>query len=219
MKPRLAVWAMLLAAFAQASCAQGTAFYFDVGNDTDYEWTADSSFSGPQRLDVYESLNRYVRGGCWCVGCKYDSASENCTVPIVFTPLLVGNLSVNDVNLRFTRSNTLAEVAYGSSFRKSDGGCWRVHYIGGGITGNQPIPSGHVCTGTDYEYRPGFTMPPTDDAVNDAVYRLLNETLDTTPRNGEMDLIFNQNRTFQAAGRIGVQTLWGPMRMRLVVWS
>jgi hypothetical protein len=81
------------------------------------------------------------------------------------------------------------------------------------------------CSGTtvnQYTNNPSdYDHPSTDDAIDDAVYRLLNETLDTAIPKGILDdwVEYNGNMTFDAEGRIGVQALWGPLQMRLIVWA
>jgi hypothetical protein len=90
-----------------------------------------------------------------------------------------------------------------------------------------PIPGtyhGGVCdaSATTYTYdRPvNFqTNPAANDASADAVYRLLNESLDQAPPRGIVDTLLDSNKSVQVEGKISAQTLWGPVKMRLVVWS
>ena len=109
---------------------------------------------------------------------------------------------------------TLGEVGYGQPFRKSEGGCWDVAYQGG-TASTLPVPPDYLkvaggCTAPTaifYAY-PGTGPIITDDAINDAMYRLLNGTLDnSTPTAGRINLVYNG------------QSLWGPLKMRLVVWA
>jgi hypothetical protein len=202
--------------------------YLDVGNDTDYEWAGAGGFVGPERIDLTDSINRYVRGGCWCVGCKLDS-TNNCTVPIVFKANRGGNLTINDVNLTFSITRTIGEVGYGNSFRNSDGGCWSVEYYTFPGTATTPaplpVPPDYTCSPLPPPPQP-FTYPisatpfVTDDAINDAMYRLLSGPLsDDGDPTKPMNVTYNTNMTFEAEGKIGVQTLWGPVKMRLIIWS
>ncbi|MFH1054840.1 MAG: hypothetical protein V1744_01965 [Candidatus Altiarchaeota archaeon] len=201
-----------------------SSIFLDVGNDTDYEWYAPRCFRGPETVDVTESLNNYVRGGCWCTGCVYDSDSRNCTVPVVFKSDYPGWFTIDNVKLTFTKLNTLGEVTYGTPFRNSEGGCWMIQYKKDPETYTPilPVPAdyhGGVCDMPDYVYKEKSGPITTDDAVDDAVYRLLNGTLDTNG-DGIMDLEYKRDKMeFQTEGKIGVQTLWGPIQMRLVVWS
>ena len=62
--------------------------------------------------------------------------------------------------------------------------------------------------------------PGDEDASNDAVYRLLSEKLDKN-NNGVIDNEFNFNDTtmfFETQGLIGVQSLWGPAIINIIVW-
>lgn len=200
--------------------------FLDVGNDTDYDWTAPVDFTGPERLDLTGYLKHYVNNGCWCIGCIHDSATGNCTVPVVLTSDHAGNLTVDDVDLEYLLVRTVGEVSYGDSYRAGEGGCWVIQtgiapvtYTGSvGI----PIPPGYEgdCDSSWHQYITSDHVPPnSDDAIDHAVYRLLNETLDAN-RNGIIEEVgYNENMTFDAEGKIGVQTLWGPVRMRLVVWT
>jgi len=213
---------LLLTACAQAQ----STISLDVGNDTDYEWTAPGSFTGPERLDAKGGINRYVRGGCWCVGCIYDSSSGNCTVPVIFSSATPGNLTINDVSLRFESGRLISDVGYGMSYRWSEGGCWRIDYTSGAglaTTPELPVPpqyKGGDCSAEPIlEYRlSSHDNPATDDAIDDAVYRLLDEKLDSD-QDGVIDVEYNENMTFNAEGRIGVQRMWGPIQMRLIVWA
>ncbi|MFH0861735.1 MAG: hypothetical protein V1875_01780 [Candidatus Altiarchaeota archaeon] len=204
-------------------CAQS--LRLDIGNDTGYEWSAPIAFTGPQRLSIASDVNRYV-AGCWCIGCIYDFVSGNCTVPLVFRSDVSGNFTIDDIRLTFESDANLGEVGYGSPFRKSEGGCWEIEGPSGIFM--VPIPSdydGGSCSAAEYSYtRAANARAVTDDAVVDATYRLLNESLDTQPSHGRLDGADGfagdpAAMSFRTEGRIGVQSLWGPVRMRLVVWG
>jgi hypothetical protein len=208
--------------------SRNTTMSLDVGNDTDYEWNQLRSFRGPERVDFTESLKRYVRGGCWCRGCVLEPVSGNCTVPIVFKSKFPGNLTVNDVWMNFSRSAILGSIDYGLPYRKAEGGCWRIKYAGASSSGQTDyiaIPSGYSsgdCTTAPPTYKydyPVATQPfSTDDAIDDAVFRLLNQSLDTD-KDGRINVDYNLNMSFDADGKMGVQSMWGPVQMRLIVWS
>lgn len=193
----------------------------DFGNDSSVEWSRPRSFRGPERIDALDYINFYVRGGCWCNGCVLDQPSGNCTVPIILRSDYPGNFTLNDVSLKFSKATVLAEVGYGMPFRTSEGGCWKIQYPGG-FTGNLSVPpeyKGGNCVFADYFYRLGSGPITTEDAVDDAVYRLLNGTLDVAG-DGIIDIPYHpENMSFEAEGQIGTQSMWGPVQMRLVVWS
>jgi hypothetical protein len=206
-----------------------TRLYIDVGNDTDYEFVESAGDTWPKRLDLTDAINRYVRGGCWCVGCKYDVPSRDCKVPIILKSGAQGNVTVDDANMTLSIARTISEVGYGNSFRKSEGGCWTItyedttNYPGGPPhqTGILPVPQDYSCgVSQDYTYDPASTDLPTatDDAIDDSMLRLLNGTLDQEHKLFA-NLTYNTNMTFHTEGKIGVQTLWGPVKMRLVIWS
>ena len=93
----------------------------------------------------------------------------------------------------------------------------------GGTTPFLPVPpdfKGGDCLALadQYQYPPTIVPFGTDDAIDDAMYRLLSQPLDPQGE-GAINLSYNANMTFQADGKIGIQTLWGPVKMRLVIWS
>ncbi len=196
----------------------------DVGNDTGTDWTGDVSGPWPERLNLTEEVKRYVRGGCWCEGCVENPVTKSCCVPIVLSADIKGNLTINDADFAYRKSTVLAEVGYGESFRRNRGACWEVQHLGG-ITSPVPVPqsySGGVCMLPDYTYSTGFdptSVEATTDASIDAMYRLLNGTLDAGG-DGEIDLLYNdENMSFNVESSLGVQSMWGPMKVRLVVWA
>lgn len=214
-----------LAALASVLCgASAQSLRMDIGNDTYYEWSAPLSFTGPQRLSISAIVNHFVSGGCACQGCILDQSSGNCTVPIVFEADSQGNLTVNDVSITFESDRTLGEVGYGNPYRKSQGDCWDIEGKNGEIF-RIPIPptyGGGVCTSAQIYTTSSHSKPQTDDAMIDAVYRLLNET--DKNQDGKLDSLDNiqgdpGNMSYNAEGKIGVQSLWGPVKMRLVVWA
>jgi hypothetical protein len=194
--------------------------FIDVGNDTDDEWEIRRSFTGPQIIDV-TSVNRYVRGGCWCDGCVLDAgSSENCTVPIVFRAHYPGKFTVNDVKISFAKFRIVNQTGYGNSFREQGDGCWGVTDPSGLYGSLFPVPKDRpgLCAASTETYPPAAVPYTTDGALNDAMYRLLNNSLDLD-NSGAIDIALNDNMSFETEGQIGVQTLWGPVQMRLVVWS
>ncbi len=208
-----------LVAFVSAQGLSG--LYLDVGNDTDYEWNVPSVSGGPWDLEITNWVQRYARGGCWCVGCIHDITSGNCSVPVVVRADRIGNLTVDNVLFNYSSSRVIAEVGYGDSFKKAGGGCWDVRYNPGSptFTGLFEVPPELGSCPETYVYDNTFTPIVTESAVNDAMARLLNGTLDTD-EDGTCEFTeFNENYTFKTDGDIGVQTLWGPLKMRLVVWS
>ncbi|MBU0761745.1 MAG: hypothetical protein KKD39_01865 [Candidatus Altiarchaeota archaeon] len=198
--------------------------FLDFGNDTTNEWSHNLYLTGSELINATSYINQYVRGGCWCLGCQSDPASGTCCVPVIFTSVVKGNLTVNSGNLTYRRTEVLGAVGYGNSFRTNHGACWKIAHLGG-ETPILPLPrthSGGVCLAEDYFYSDSFDpsqVVNTPDASIDAVYRLLNGTLDSD-RDGIIDIYYNaENMTFKSSAELGIQSMWGPTKMRLVVWS
>ncbi|MFH1788193.1 MAG: hypothetical protein ABH834_02285, partial [Candidatus Altiarchaeota archaeon] len=69
------------------------------------------------------------------------------------------------------------------------------------------------------------------DAVDDAMYRLIDEKLDVNPKDGVMekvdidgdsvpDMYFDpETMWFDATDELGIQSLWGPASAKLIVWE
>ena len=196
-------------------------FYLDIGNDTDIEISRNKDEFGPIQYDFTEYINRYVRGGCWCPGCIYDLTSRNCTVPIIFDAGVNGNLTFDEIKLNFSKSRILGEVGYGESFKLKGTTCWDIKYDESSpkMSGQVNLPPG-TCD-ESFIYQDGEGPITTEYASSDAMFRLLNGTLDAN-MNGiveNMDGYNTENMTFKLQGEVGVQTLWGPTKMRLIVWS
>lgn len=207
--------------FVIASAQGLSGLYLDIGNDTDYEWNIESETSGPHRIEATEWIRKYVRGGCWCAGCKLDGDSGNCTIPVVIRADTTGVLKVDDIILNYSHTRVIGEVGYGDSFRTPGGGCWNISYNPGSprYTGEVRVPQSIGSCPEMFTYDGDFTPLVTDSAINDAMQRLLNGTLDSD-QDGICDFTdYNENYTFRHEGDIGVQTLWGPLKMRLVIWS
>jgi hypothetical protein len=224
MRASKSAYVMACIVILTAAADAQTVMRLDVGNDTDYDMDYSTGATWPQRVDLASSVNHYVRSGCWCVGCisEYPAThTGNCTVPVIMKSDWPGNLTVDEINITLEVSKVINETAYGKSFRYSEGGCWQIAHMGG-TTPILPIPAAYsagVCGAPNYDYLSGFAMPQTDDAIDDAVYRLLNGTLDEDG-NGIIDITYDQDHmAFEAEGKIGVQNMWGPLKMRLIVWA
>jgi hypothetical protein len=193
--------------------------YLDLGNDTTIDWTDQMGAGGTRRiLGLSDNVYGFVRGGCWCMGCLV-SGDGSCLVPSLITSDMSSNFTVNTVDLMYHSSRILGAVPYYSSFRRSEGGCWEIQ-DSNNVRHLVPVPPSRVCATADFAYNSSnHTAPVTDDAVNNAVFRLLNETLDVSPRDGRIDMNYTINMSIDAEGKIGVQSLWGPLEIRLVVWS
>jgi hypothetical protein len=106
-------------------------------------------------------------------------------------------------------------VGYGDVFRRSEGCNWIIGFSDG-TNLTEKIPS--IYNGTQgCTYIPGNISYDMDDAIDDSVYRLLTK-LDLED-DGEVDVVFDPNNVDFDLGRAGgVQSLWGPVKFKLIVW-
>ena len=106
-------------------------------------------------------------------------------------------------------------VGYGGVFLNNDGCEWDIEFEDG-TTFTAPIPSSYTGTGECF-YTAANISYIGNDAMNDAVYRLLNQ-LDLDD-DGRVDLLFDPDMIkFEVSRAGGVQSLWGPAKFKLIVW-
>ncbi|MBU2260283.1 hypothetical protein KKC44_06820, partial [Patescibacteria group bacterium] len=175
------------------------------------EYASDRVWVNPE--NVTGKINAILRAGCLsgeCIDCVVDG--EECLIPFSFRtadpvyPALVmfgGGLFVEDINFSYWIVDTVADVPYGSRFRFSEGGNWTVRFEVdelqyGNVTGNVTylIPLYADCRDLCFDitylpYHPPGAPPdnPLDahDAVDDAMYRLLDQKLDVDPKDGVIE--------------------------------
>ncbi|MFZ2456611.1 MAG: VWA domain-containing protein [Candidatus Altiarchaeia archaeon] len=106
-------------------------------------------------------------------------------------------------------------VPYGDVFSEKNGCVWTLEFEDGtNIIEN--IPNDYNGTKA-CSYMQGNISYDINDAVDDAIYRLVSE-LDSNG-NGKIDIKFDSSMIefdFSKAG--GVQSLWGPISMKLIIW-
>jgi hypothetical protein len=132
------------------------------------------------------------------------------------SPTINTNCSVWDQIIYTMRLS--GRVAYGDVFPDRNGCKWTIDFFGG-TTLNETIPSTYTGNRTCFytASNHGMGTNVTNDAINDAIYRLL-DGLDAN-NDGVVDVKFNTNQVefaFSQAG--GVRSLWGPINIKLVVW-
>ena len=208
--------------------------------------------------DVAEKINGVLRRGCLsrvCLDCLMEEGS--CLIPFSFRTmkpasaaltLVGGGLSADDINFSYWVVDTIAEVPYGRRLRFSEGGNWTVRYdnctLGaygadiGYATYLVPPDAdcGSLCFNITYLplHPPG--NPPDNsldahDAIDDAMYRLLDLKLDVSPKDGVIERLdvdrdgtpetcFDpEHMWFEAKDELGIQSLWGPESAKLIVWG
>ena len=225
----------------------------DVGNDTSipWEWSVSGLDDFAERVwtdpaSVSGKINNILRKGCLSSNCPDCRISDgNCLMPFAFktknplSSLLLhygGEITVEDINFSYQVSDRIAEVAYGNRFRFSEGANLTVNYTASASTtetANYVIPLGcsHNCN--DFTYIKD--SPPSGinahDVIDDALYRLLDEKLDISPKDGVIEMLdiddngvpdtyFDaESMWFEIQDQLGIQSLWGPTAAKLIIWS
>jgi hypothetical protein len=198
-------------------CVSPSDLILDVGNDTAIPWefSENRSFTGPARTsDFSAKLNQILSSNCECSGCSKQG--PYCAIPLRFYSDYAGVMDVSEIRVYYKSVNVLYNVTYGRPFKLSEGCTWRIQHQGGiYIASIPPSYAGpNSCQYTAASYGPSGG----EDALIDAVYRLLNQTLDTDPTDGVVDINIDQKISFGTHGKIGVQSLWGPAILKIVVW-
>ena len=146
-----------------------------------------------------------------------------------------GNLTVDDINFSFWVVETVENVSYDRRLRFSEGGNWTVSFDTGAGFGNETylVPPSADCGDLCFDLTYVAGSPPTGldsyDAIDDGMYRLLYQRLDSdhdsiiekldVDHDGIPDTFFNPEKMwFDAQDNLGIQTLWGPEVFKLVVW-
>jgi len=106
-------------------------------------------------------------------------------------------------------------VGYGDTFPKAEGCNWEIDFESA-PSEIVKIPSSYNGTAS-CKYKYGDINVTSDDALNDAVYRVL-QKLDLDD-DGELDIKLDPNQMEIESSRIGgVRSLYGPVQFKLVVW-
>ena len=189
----------------------------DVGNDTSIPWefVRNRSFTGPEKTsDFSVKLNQILSSDCGCVGCSREG--PDCVIPLRFQSEYAGFMNVSGISVSYRSVKVLYNVTYSMPFKLSSGCTWRIqHQDGVSIISIPASYSGtSLCQYTASSYGP----PGGEDALTDAVYRLLNQTMDVSPKDGVVDITLDEEMSFGTHGKIGVQSLWGPAIIKIVIW-
>ncbi len=130
-------------------------------------------------------------------------------------------LLYNDTTLN--KTYTIANVSYGNSFKAVNGSNWTIEYKTGGGSNTVALCVPPDCSGDDIHTYTSIKHehPGTDDAIDDAIYRLL-DNLDTD-NDGIIDMIdgkeFNSARMRFKTRSVSVKTLLDTVIVKLTIWG
>lgn len=145
----------------------------------------------------------------------YIEAGENNTIKIMTGDSADNETGCSPDNRAILTIKLRGSVGYGDVFPESEGCDWTIEFEDGGTL--------EVTVPEDYEgssrcsYMAGNITYREDDAQADAVYRLL-RNLDMDD-DGRADVKFDASQLDLDLGQTGgVRSLWGPAKLKLVVW-
>lgn len=111
---------------------------------------------------------------------------------------------------------TYESVTYGNSFRFSLGANWTFDYSGMGTAEDICIPPD--CSGDDEHTYDGSPIE-TDDALDDAMYRLLDKLDTDTPNDGEIDLPFDSDNMLFKTSSVSTKQFDSKLvEVKLILW-
>ena len=197
----------------------------DVAGDGVIERSFEDSSEWPQTVSEPYAFS-IAAASCSCSGCAQleEDGVRYCMVPVAFSSTHEGVLTVDDALVEQARLSQIAGVDYGETFGRNIGGCWRVDYVNIDDPLN-PFEDEHVFSVPDdiecdiyFTYKKDDSAPPeTNDALVDATYRLLNQTLDSN-QDGVLDEGFSPGMIILVDPQIRGQAMWGPLEVRLLTW-
>ena len=124
------------------------------------------------------------------------------------------NCSADDRAIYTMRIKSL--TGYGNVYPSSEGCIWDIEFEDGSFMNDTAIPITYTG-GNNCSYTSSLIGGYEDDAINDAIYRLLSG-LDLD-NNGKIDIVFDPAAVeFKTTGTGGVRSLWGPVAIKLIIW-
>jgi len=124
------------------------------------------------------------------------------------------NCSADDRAIYTMRIKSL--TGYGGIHPSSEGCVWDIEFEDGSSMNDIAIPTTYAG-GNNCSYTSSLIGGYEDDAISDAVYRLL-RGLDLDS-NGKVDIIFDPAAVeFKTTSTGGVKSLWGPIAIKLIIW-
>ena len=200
-------------------------------------------------LEKIDYILRHGCSAPSCNGCRIEGgdclipivfSSSDYYLGSKVLPRIRGNITVEDIYFGYWAVETIANVSYEDRHRLSEGSEWTVRYRclanpygsrDGNATYLVPLGCSFMCNEMLYVAGDPPSGVNAFDAIDDAMYRLLYEELDVDPKDsfieevdinhdGLLDMCFDPDHMwFDAKDELGIQSMWGPGLMRLVVWS
>jgi len=124
------------------------------------------------------------------------------------------NCSADDRAIYTVRVSSI--LGYGDVFPVNEGCLWDIEFSNGNIVDDLPIPA-YYNGAKECSYTSSNQSYDDSDAITDAVFRLLRE-LDIED-DGIVDIDFDPNAIkFETTTAGGVRSLWGPIKITLILW-
>ena len=157
----------------------------------------------PYIINIKSPWNKVAAGENNYLGIRTGDSQSNST-----------NCSADDRAIYTIRVSSI--LGYGNVFPVNEGCLWDIEFRNGNITDDLSIP-GYYAGSKKCSYTSTNQSYDSTDAASDAVYRLLRE-LDIED-DGIVDVEFDPDALqFETTGAGGVRSLWGPIKVKLILW-
>ncbi len=195
---------------------------YSAGFWTDYlSLNTSSGFSEPYKLwDQYPGVPYISLGDPYIVNIPDPEVVvrvgeyNNVTIKTGNSETERTNCSADDRAIYTMRIKSI--IGYGDVYSYSEGCLWKVEFEDGSFMNDTAIPITYAGV-NNCSYTNSSIDYYESDAINDAVYRLL-EGLDLD-KDGRVDVIFDPAAVeFKTSSTGGVRSLWGPVAIKLIVW-
>ena len=217
----------------------------DVGNDSSEPWEWDNSgpyFNDEQMAELNpDKINTILRHNCGCRGCIRNLTTNERIIPLTISSDSLGKITIENIQVEYNHLKVVEKAEYNDTFPTSDGARWTIAYF------NRPASStDHLVVDLPMNYPGSDTQSYTvsgcdrnlridEDAVDDAVWRLLNKIdikdrgdLGTNQKNCRIDKIqlpgggfrfFDPHEMYFKVHKHPITPqLWGPALVKLTVW-
>ncbi len=196
---------------------------FKVTSYSDNHWTDNVVITNSMGSDEVYQL--------WDITDNYTKVGDPYTIQIPVEKIAVGEdniITIETGDNETTRTGCSSDnmaiytqqlkglVGYGNVYSIGQGCEWNIEFNDGSIT-TFNIPEYYNGTET-CNYTESQTTTTYDDALNDAVYRLL-KSIDIED-DSKVDVLFESDMLeIKQTSAGGVRSLWGPLKIKLVVWN